>query len=285
MTAARRTRAKATTTKVGKGGRRTISPSREKRYYMDGKMAYPSCSTVCKVIDKSGPLTWWASKEEREFMLQVGSDVFSHLWSSRQGEKMVEVSEPYGQSFRRKVEDEIFRRIGKQRAFHLAQKTAINIGNQAHAAVEHKLKTMLGMEAGPEPELSVEALNAFLAWDQWQEAVGLKPLYVEKEVYNTKVGYAGRLDHIAELGDHIAVVDVKTSKDIYPEHFLQLSGYVKAAIAEKLVPPDARGYIVLLPKKPDDPTTRIVEVENLDEHFKVFKSLIPAVAWMETYDK
>jgi len=50
----------------------------------------------------------------------------------------------------------------------------------------------------------------------------------EKTIWSNKYRYAGTLDLLVKLNGEVAVLDVKTGKDIYPESFIQCSAYAKA---------------------------------------------------------
>lgn len=50
----------------------------------------------------------------------------------------------------------------------------------------------------------------------------------ERSVFSPKYGYAGTLDMLATVNGSLGIVDCKTSKDIYPNFWLQLSAYRQA---------------------------------------------------------
>lgn len=77
-------------------------------------------------------------------------------------------------------------------------------------------------------ELTIEEYDAIVSFDRWVREA--KPVFVdtEKIVFNEEVGYAGTLDLIVKIEGVPYVVDVKTSKDIYLEHELQISSYKHA---------------------------------------------------------
>lgn len=69
--------------------------------------------------------------------------------------------------------------------------------------------------------------------EQYARAVidlGIRPLLVERTVYNDRYGYAGSFDLLAQVkshGDRIYIIDLKTGKGTYPEYALQVYAYLK----------------------------------------------------------
>ena len=62
-------------------------------------------------------------------------------------------------------------------------------------------------------------------------ALGLKPVLVERQVFNKTLGYAGSFDLAATLrarNDRLYVVDLKTGKNTYAEHAIQVQQYKDA---------------------------------------------------------
>lgn len=54
---------------------------------------------------------------------------------------------------------------------------------------------------------------------------GVTPILTEKSVANRSYHYAGRFDLIAEMGGAVWLLDIKTSKAVYPDTALQLAAY------------------------------------------------------------
>lgn len=101
---------------------------------------------------------------------------------------------------------------------------AANRGTEVHALAEKLVK---GEEVEVPPELSgyVNAYVKFL--DEWQP----RPVLVEATVANLRWGYAGQLDLVADLPNgERAVMDLKTSKGVYPETSVQCAAYRHAEI-------------------------------------------------------
>jgi len=65
-------------------------------------------------------------------------------------------------------------------------------------------------------------VNQFLSFCE-----DVSPRFLAQEIrcWSEKYGYAGTLDAIAEIGDTVCILDVKTGKQPYPEAALQMASY------------------------------------------------------------
>ena len=92
---------------------------------------------------------------------------------------------------------------------------ATRTGTEVHKEIEH---TLMGKHPKVKHKMQVKA---FLSW---QKEIGFKVQRTEMKV-RSKVGYAGTLDLLGYIDNTLFVIDLKTSKQIYPEMLLQLSAY------------------------------------------------------------
>lgn len=76
----------------------------------------------------------------------------------------------------------------------------------------------------------VEYADIMDAYEAWFKSTIKEVVQAEMLVYSHRYQYAGRLDLLAIIkGDrHPTVIDIKTSKNIYPDMALQLAGYQQA---------------------------------------------------------
>jgi hypothetical protein len=101
---------------------------------------------------------------------------------------------------------------------------AANRGTEVHSYAEKLVK---GEEVEVPPELSgyVDAYIRFL--DEWKP----RPVLVEATVANLQWGYAGQLDLVADLPNgERALLDLKTSKGVYPDMAPQIGAYRHATV-------------------------------------------------------
>ncbi|MGH9404426.1 MAG: hypothetical protein ACRD3D_01160 [Terriglobia bacterium] len=166
--------------------------------------AVPSITTILKVIDKSGPLIWWALGCAGDYLkanLKPGSSLDEiQISSLLQGARM---------------------------AHRHVSREACDVGTLAHAWIEDYL-------AGVPPALPVneQARNACLAAQTWIGKSHYKVESTETRLYSRKYEYAGTCDAqgiVATVCGRLSVVDWKTSKAIYPEYRFQTAAYAQAA--------------------------------------------------------
>ena len=69
------------------------------------------------------------------------------------------------------------------------------------------------------------SIEAFL---DWKEKHKIKVFDIEKRVVSKKYFYSGTLDVLAEIDDKFGVLDLKSSKEIWDDYFIQTAAYVQA---------------------------------------------------------
>lgn len=108
---------------------------------------------------------------------------------------------------------------------------AADIGTIAHAMVEADLKQVADWRQlvdmrGVTQEQVDQAENAYLAWLQWRQGVNFELTASEHALVSETYGYGGTID-VAAVRNELALVDIKTSKDIYADHKIQLAAYAQ----------------------------------------------------------
>jgi hypothetical protein len=210
----------------------------EARFYpVDGRR-WPSVTTILSVIAKPGLGPWYAKEERRHFepaMLEVAS-----RYRLVTGEQLL---------------DAVIQAVAGVKAADREKQRAAAIGTAVHAAIEWETRSRLGEDPGPRPRLPEAAVWAVEAWKDWAARVGFRPLAVERTVYCAACGYAGTLDWLAEINGVLTLGDIKTSRAIHAEAFLQNIAYRHAAAGLGL--PSVQGLIVRLPKVVDDPAFEV----------------------------
>ena len=88
-------------------------------------------------------------------------------------------------------------------------------GSSVHREIEH---IVMGKHPKIKHKIQIEA---FL---EWQHETGFQGIQTELKVKSRK-GFAGSLDLLGKIEDALYIIDLKTSKRIYPEMLLQLSAY------------------------------------------------------------
>ncbi len=106
-----------------------------------------------------------------------------------------------------------------------AQKAA-DIGTVAHAMIEADLKEKDFDTGKYETDMIDKAGTAYAAWLEWKALVSFKLLESEISLISEKHQYGGTIDIVA-VKNVTAIVDLKTSKNVYPDHKIQISAYGK----------------------------------------------------------
>ena len=76
-------------------------------------------------------------------------------------------------------------------------------------------------------ELAVDEYAAVLNFRDWFEATRPEVLGSEFLIWNDEHNYAGTVDLKVKINGEVWVIDLKSSKSVYPEYALQLSAYKK----------------------------------------------------------
>jgi CRISPR/Cas system-associated exonuclease Cas4 (RecB family) len=160
--------------------------------------------------------------------------------------------------------------VGVEEAERISRESA-EFGTGVHKLVEAKL---LGMEwaFGTYTDRQVECAGHI---NKWLEEQKVKPLHIEKELIDKKLGLIGHADLIAEINGHNYVVDYKTSKKIGKSYALQLAAYSYMAEKQFKIKID-NGVIVRTPNDPKaEPQFEVKEYHGLKkQYWPMFKSCL-----------
>lgn len=123
---------------------------------------------------------------------------------------------------------------GKGKANEKASE-ARGVGEKAHEAIEHYLKTgeLVDESVFEEGDTDlVEGLTSYRSFKKFIDEYSLETISVEHIIYNVSVGYGGRFDFLGKIrkaGEkekwRTALIDFKTSASLYDDYALQLSAY------------------------------------------------------------
>jgi hypothetical protein len=67
-------------------------------------------------------------------------------------------------------------------------------------------------------------------WDKYKSEHDIEPLHTEVTVWNAELGYAGTADGIWKIDGVTTLVDLKTSRNTWDEHWMQLSALAEAEV-------------------------------------------------------
>jgi len=95
---------------------------------------------------------------------------------------------------------------------------AAELGTSVHEFIE------ADMTHGFTPEVnSFEMDEMIYRWEQFKAEHDIEPVLVEATAINKEYGYAGTLDGLWKVDGVMTLLDVKTSRNTWPEHYQQLA--------------------------------------------------------------
>ena len=157
------------------------------------------------------------------------------------------------------------------RNFQDTSQKAADIGTIAHAMIEADLKGKDFDSSKHEKDMIEKAETSYHAWLEWKELVSFKLLESEKSLVSEKYQFGGTID-IAAIKNVTAIVDLKTSKAVYPDHKIQVAAYGRVWNENYPDNPIQAYYILQLGK--EDGSFHYHYWPNLDKAWKVFSALL-----------
>jgi len=110
----------------------------------------------------------------------------------------------------------------------------------------------------------------------WKDTVKLGDYQTEAVVYSKTYGFAGTTDFYGDINGHPSVIDLKTSKDVYIEAFLQVSAYCQCIFEMTGLFPQYGGVLAL---RDTGYTFKYVDEMTLRGLFPVFLSAMKIHSW------
>jgi hypothetical protein len=201
------------------------------RYKLDGEKTYLISATGCTgIIDKSQVLIIWALNLAKGF-------INTHLENSKENRFTKEELGP------------IIEEAMKQHT--IKKETAADIGSQTHDWCERFAKAQINKTEIPEipeaPEITENSTdeekkkaddmekvqNGIMGFLEWFNSRKVVFEASERLLYSKIHGVVGITDFIARINGFRVLGDFKTSKGVYDEQYLQLSGYMGMAEEEE----------------------------------------------------
>jgi hypothetical protein len=196
----------------------------QKNYYDTPKGKMWRVTSILGIIDKSGPLMWWAAKCASQFIAKEVRRVLAE-----HGKKSITPDSL----------DEICKRAISE--YRSVKDDAADIGTQVHKLIEEYCYSLLKKVPFRIPDksddewLDPRVINAFGLFLQWAEEVELEPVQMETFLFHPLHEYAGTGDLLARgkfnkkwKKKRLYYLDIKTCKAIYETAEMQIASYVEA---------------------------------------------------------
>src|SRR3990167_10072345 len=148
-----------------------------------------------------------------------------------------------------------------KKAHRMKKEKAGDWGTLLHRAIEEyiKNKTM--------PSLDEMGMNAFNYFQAWALENKVEFLESEKHVWSREMWIGGIVDGVLKMDGKKYIFDIKTSSNIYNEHFFQMAAY-EMCLKEMGEYDDVEGYIVINLKK--DGTMDLKRADNMQVNREAF---------------
>lgn len=137
---------------------------------------------------------------------------------------------------------------------------AADIGTRAHKAVDDIIK-------GLTPTITDDIKPCIEAFTAWNKSSGLKIELGDTRLGSRLFGYGGSLDMLAFRGNEAVLIDLKTSKGIYPEMGFQISAYMRGF--QETFGIEVKEAMILRIGK-DKPEFEVKKLSNPNETFQGF---------------
>lgn len=158
--------------------------------------------------------------------------------------------------------------LAEAKSIHRKKKEeAADIGTAVHNYLEVYLNTKINNLPPPTMPINEQVNKGIQAFIEWENEHNVKFLSSERKIYSKKYKYAGTLDGEAEINGNLSIIDFKTSKRFYDEHFIQTSAYAKAIEEEDNVK-IRKCFVIRFPK--DGSEFGVIEDNDIDMHFESF---------------
>jgi len=157
--------------------------------------------------------------------------------------------------------------------------SAADIGTVAHALVEEHVHKALGnpdfkaldrLEYSPMTmEVAEKAFNAYL---HWERNANIEYIRAELQLVSDEHKYGGTIDIVAKLNGKITIMDLKTSKGVYPDHIIQIGAYRN--LYEEKFEERPETFILQLSKEDGLPHPHPIHADKATYAFEMFKHLL-----------
>jgi len=152
-------------------------------------------------------------------------------------------------------------------------KNLARIGTCAHLMVACEWK-------GDKPDLSEfseqeidRAENSLISYWNWEKEHKIEPLMVEAPLVSEVFGFGGTLDCYALVDGIPTLLDLKTSKGIFPEHIMQIAALRNLLQENKMKVTNAR-ILRIGRDETEGFEDHVVDLENLNPYWHIFFHLL-----------
>jgi hypothetical protein len=225
-----------------------------RRYYTDDEtFQLPSVTTILDTV--SAGLEWWEAKQAAEWIADNIEEFLEML--SRDRKQAIAHAQGAAERYRNSRGD---------------------LGDVLHRVVEADL---LG---GSEPEGITKEYQSYV--NQWRAFLAeheVLPVMIEAGVVNYRVGYAGRVDLVAEIDGRMLILDTKTGRSVRGKVQYQLAAYrygERTFDGSPLPECDGAGVLRIRPR-----SCRLIEVDAGPAEFFAFQQIRQVYSLLDHFNR
>lgn len=109
----------------------------------------------------------------------------------------------------------------------LREKEEANVGTLAHLRIDAEIKGKdIDLSQYP-PNIVSQSDVCIDNWGRWKKAHKFQPIGSEISLVSEEHQYGGTIDIIGLIDGLLSILDIKTGKEIYEDHILQIVSYSK----------------------------------------------------------
>lgn len=152
------------------------------------------------------------------------------------------------------------------------RRRAASKGNCVHKVIEGFLKGVepyLGLFSRDQRLFADRALESFKAWSSGRD---LEFIHAEHTVISETYKYGGQIDVVVCESGRLLIVDLKTTKSLWPNHLIQISAYAAAYSEQEGIPVD-QCHILRLDKAGSGYGKMLLTPKQVSDSFEVFTHL------------
>ena len=149
---------------------------------------------------------------------------------------------------------------------------AADVGTAAHFLAECHINDWTPDLSEVSPRDQLKAKMAFSAYIKWEkDQIDIEYLKTELQLASDRYDYGGTIDLMARINGELCLIDFKTSKYFYTEHFCQISAYKE--LYEEHFPKEKidRCYILKINKETGEFEANKLTQYKLDKGWEIFK--------------
>jgi len=146
-----------------------------------------------------------------------------------------------------------------------------NVGTLAHYMIQCELTGKQPDFSAYSPEEKDRAENALLKFYEWQRYNKIEAILTEQPLVSEQYRYGGTIDVLALVNGAPVLLDIKTSKTIYPEYTIQLAAYWQLLKENGYGDIENARILRIGRDESEGFEEKLVKVNELADYFEIFK--------------